>query len=173
MKTRNKHTVITLLWCTALAANIYRAKEGAEHPSSGEFSRVLDSFFLPSFLPYIIYVCIYIFFHIHFGLFACGIGRSAIPDNSGSSRCMLQRSCEILYRYQTAFDFGTGERTLPSNQFILQPLYRPGALRFSGYILSFGRQKKNKQEKRVALGLRRGVNEIFTLLELYAAYVGL
>jgi hypothetical protein len=81
---------------------------------------------------------------------------------------MLQRACEILCRYDTAFDLGTAGRTLPPSRFILQPFYRPGALLFSAYILKF-RKIKNKQEKRVVLGLRRGVNEIFILLERYAA----
>jgi hypothetical protein len=58
---------------------------------------------------------------------------------------MLQRSCEILFRYQTVFDLGSGERTLPSNQFILQTLYRPGALQFGGYILKFRKTKTSKE----------------------------
>jgi hypothetical protein len=80
---------------------------------------------------------------------------------------MLQRTCEILC-HQTVFVLGTTERTLSSSRFILQPLYRPGALLFSDYILKF-RETNNKQGKRVALGPRRGVNEIFTLLERNAA----
>lgn len=104
-------------------------------------------FILSSFPPFIHNLCMYIciFFHINFGLFAFGIGRSAILDTSGSSRCMLQRSCEILFRYQTVFDLGSGERTLPSNQFILQTLYRPGALQFGGYILKFRKTKTSKE----------------------------
>jgi len=81
---------------------------------------------------------------------------------------VLQRSCEILCRYQTVFHLGTDEGALPSSRFILQPLYRPEDLQFSGYILKF-RKTTKKQGKRVILGLCRGVHEIFILLEPYAA----
>ena len=48
-------------------------------------------------------------FHVHFGLFACGIGHSDILDKSGSCRCKLQRACEISSRSQTVFDIGRVE----------------------------------------------------------------